>query len=93
MIESNTTFQDQASAIGAVGTWNGPKQWADLTADERIERLREEAQRWQNICGQLLNRLATLEGHQHSPNGEIMIQLHAANRNQMQAGTGYNYLR
>lgn len=94
MIEGTANFQEQVGAIGAItGTWNGPKKWDDCTDAEKLDRLRDEARKWQNICSQLLNRLATLEGHQHGANGEIMIQLHAANRAQMQAGASYDYLR
>jgi|SRR5882762_4041734 len=96
MIEATgqTYQQEQASAIGSMtGTWNGPKKWENCTDAEKIERLRDEARKWQRICGQLLDRIATLEGHQHGANGEIMIQLHAANRAQMQAGQAFDILR
>jgi hypothetical protein len=94
MIEGNTSYQTQVSSSPAAGTWNGPKKWDDLTADERIERLREETRKWQRISSALLERISTLEGHEHGADGRIMIQLHAANRNQMQAGQGgFDYLK
>jgi hypothetical protein len=96
MIEGNATYNQQlAGNAGSTITsvWNGPKKWEECSDAEKIERLREECRKWQKISAALLDRVCTLEGHQHAGNGEILIQLHAANRAQMQTGQSFDYLR
>ena len=88
MIESNMAQQtDFQKAITGSTNYLGPKPWDELTADERIELLRQELRAWRDFSSRLMERLSILEGHQHGNNGEILIQLHQANRTQGVCGT------
>lgn len=69
-----------AAAIGAL--WNNaqpqrPKNWAELSIEEKLERLREHqrnvAQAQSRTIARLGERVRELESHQHGAGGEVMV--------------------
>jgi hypothetical protein len=79
---------------GQQGLRLGPKPWAECTADEKCDRLREQVEAWRRVCDQLRSRLSLLEGHRHGSAGEMLVLLDQVDRNQMnQAMSSYNTLR
>lgn len=79
---------------GHQGLRLGPKPWAECTADEKCDRLREQVEAWRGVCDRLRSRLALLEGHQHGATGAMLVSLDQVDRNQMsQAQASYNTLR
>jgi len=49
------------------------KFWDELSDSEKIERTREQVKSYQGMQDMLNSRLALLENHTHSSNGEITI--------------------
>ena len=58
--------------------WIGPKPWAEVSTDEKLERLRTELDAWRRECGRLRARINLLEHHQHSFAGAVRVDLQQA---------------
>jgi hypothetical protein len=49
------------------------KYWKELTADEKVERLRSEVKRLSSLCIHLSSILERLREHQHAQGGGILV--------------------
>jgi hypothetical protein len=70
-----------------------PKSWAECSADERVERLREELlgarhqRRWeQERFGRIDEKLRHFEHHQHGTDGTVMVRTRDLERGYGEAG-------
>ncbi len=70
------TTSNTASLQGLLGV-SREKYWKELTADEKIERLRYEVRRLQNECDDLRGKLyktnIIAEQHTHDEFGRILV--------------------
>lgn len=49
------------------------KYWSELTADERIERMRQEVKRMDRLLSECYAELLQLRAHQHGPLGQMLF--------------------
>ena len=80
MIKGTGEYQAIGEAAQNSSTWVGLKPWAEITADEKIERLRQEMDGWRRECARLRDRLNLLENHRHGINNEIVVELKQVDR-------------
>lgn len=57
------------------------KYWSELTADEKIERMRQQVKHIQGRCAECTKKLRNAQSlfqyHQHGPDGAILVSLNA----------------
>ena len=72
----------------------GPAPWAECSADEKIERLRQEIDGWRRVCAELRERLQLFETHSHGVDGKLLVSLEQADRQARmnQCASAYNNL-
>lgn len=84
MIEGNTVTTN----------YLGPKPWAECSADEKIERLRNEIDGWRRVCADLRERLQLFGTHTHGTDGKLLVSLEQADRQRsMNQASSLNMLR
>ena len=69
---------DEAVNTTSVGGYQKPKNWKDLSVEEKLERLREQIKSAQHSAGRANSRTYAAErlihNHQHNPaTGETML--------------------
>lgn len=79
---------DEANAT--IG-YQKPKNWKDLSVEEKLERLREQVKSSQNSAGKANSRTFSLEklfhDHQHNPaTGETVLPSRRVNEGEMTGG-------
>ena len=78
------SMQESPGPRAAQGSYQtlGParrqKQWEAMTADERIERLREVVRSKDMSISELQAQLNALQQHQHGAQGQIMVPVYHA---------------
>lgn len=78
---------------GQKGVRLGLKPWAECSADEKIERLREEITGWRRVCAELRERMQLFETHSHGTDGKLLVSLEQADRQaRMNQCASYNNL-
>lgn len=75
MIEGNTSIPVGGLPPTNETKWLGPKPWAEISVDEKLERLRRELDDWRRECARLRGLVTLMQHHQHGANGTIQVGL------------------
>lgn len=54
---------------------SGPRKFDDLTADEKIEALRQELRALRRLAGVLVEKAVRQEHHRHGENGILLVPM------------------
>ena len=54
---------------------NRQTYWSEINSDEKIERLREEAKRLEEVVSEMRTQMYKFNGHLHNIDGGIVIRL------------------
>lgn len=58
--------------------WLGPKPWAEVSVEEKLERLRQEMDGWRREVARLRGLVTLLQRHDHTGDGKVRVDLQEA---------------